>query len=706
MLNKRALYLLFLSSLLLSGCDIDLSSLDNSTSTATSESTEYSETNETTTSNSTEISSSTSSSSSVISLQTLTISRATWTDLGAYPTTESIVVFDGFTFGYSYAGNYTTGVIQGKKDAFYLYNQSSLNRITEISLTLTAAKTTFTLLGGATENPTVDAIAPQTSDDLNFLFDFSAYQYPYFRLENGAGVIYIESIVITFEGTGSSSSSVSSSSSSSSSTSSSTISTSTSASTSTSSAPAGDGYYRSLGPTISQEQYKAAADLYSLPSTGTVNVLVIPVTFSDYRCTGSCASTRKSDIQKAFFGQAAETGWESLQSYYFKSSYGNLTINGTVTDWYDSSYSTSSFANLTGSGTYASYYDPTWTMLNNAVSWYKTQSGSTLTEYDTDSDGFLDAVYLIYNNPNATNAAYSANGENVYWAYTYWNYNNLSSSNLNSPVGMTYCWASYDFMYEGYGASAVDAHTYIHESGHVLGLDDYYTYTSGDWGAAGGVDMMDYNIVDHNAYSKYVLGWTNPYVIDGTQTTTTITIDPFESSGDFILVNNGWNGSPYDEYLAIELYTPTGLNESDSLAPYANGLQGFTIPGIKVYHVDSRLGKYSNSTGAFSSYTDTLNVGASYYPYVAMSNSSEYSNNPDWKLIHLLEESGVNTFKNNGAVADDNTLFTLGSTFNPTSTHSTFFNASGKFNDASSIGYTFTVTALSSGGATLTFTKI
>jgi M6 family metalloprotease-like protein len=479
-----------------------------------------------------------------------------------------------------------------------------------------------------------------------------------------------------------------------------------SSSSSSSSLPQEGGYFKSIAPSITQEEYKLSAELFSMPTTGTVNLLVIPVTFSDFRISGPSATTRRNDIQKSFFGNASETGWQSVKSFYETSSYGNLTINGVVSNWYDSPYSTTTFASLTGSGTYASYYDPTWTMLNDAVSWYKSTTGNNLSSYDTDNDGYIDAVYLIYNNPNATKRVYSTAGQDVYWAYTYWNYNNWGLGNTSSPVGMTYAWSSFDFMYEGYGTSAVDAHTYIHEMGHVFGLDDYYSYTNGDWGAAGGIDMMDYNIVDHNAYSKYVLGWTNPFVLDNTQSQITITLNPFESSGDFILINNGWNGSAYDEYLAIEFYTPTGLNQKDSLAPYpGNGLQGFTIPGVRVYHIDSRLGRYAYSNNSFLGFTDTVNTGSTSYPYVAMSNSSGFSYNANWKLVHLLEAGGVNTFKQ-FEVADNDTLFTFGQTFNPNTTHSTFFNAPGKFNDNSNIGYSFTVIALTTSSVTLQFNTI
>ena len=210
------------------------------------------------------------------------------------------------------------------------------------------------------------------------------------------------------------------------------------------------GFAKQTNPTIDINGYRESSGNIGLPTTGEVKLLVIPVTFTDYRCGNLCA-TRKEQIRKTFFGNANETSWESVKSYYEKSSYGNLTLTGVVTDWFDSSWSTTQFASLTTTeGQYPDAFDPTWAMLDAAIAWYKSYSGSDLTEYDTDFDGFIDSVYLVYNNPNATNAVYSAAGEDVFWAYTYWHYNNYGNQNLSSPVGMTLVWSSFDFMFEGY----------------------------------------------------------------------------------------------------------------------------------------------------------------------------------------------------------------------------------------------------------------
>jgi len=72
----------------------------------------------------------------------------------------------------------------------------------------------------------------------------------------------------------------------------------------------------------------------------------------------------------------------------------------------------------------------------------------------------------------------------------------------------------------------------------------------------------------------------------------------------------------------------------------------------------------------------------------------------------LLEKNGTNTFIN-GAIASDATLFRQGDTFNPTTTHSSFFyHQVGQFNDQSLIGYTVSVATLTANAVTLTVTKL
>jgi hypothetical protein len=119
-----------------------------------------------------------------------------------------------------------------------------------------------------------------------------------------------------------------------------------------------------------------------------------------------------------------------------------------------------------------------------------------------------------------------------------------------------------DYEMEGLYINAV---TYIHETGHLLGLDDYYDYNEGEGSdkGLGGADMMDYNIGDHNVYSKLMLGWVTPTVVTSTQE---ITISSSTESGQFIMILLDYDGTYFSEYLLIDLYTNEGVNATTSSA--------------------------------------------------------------------------------------------------------------------------------------------
>lgn len=439
---------------------------------------------------------------------------------------------------------------------------------------------------------------------------------------------------------------------------------------------------------------KLASYTQTLPSTGHQKILVLPVEFTDYtaaKLDNQGGEKTRNDLAKSFFGEASVTSWHSVASYYHASSYGNLTITGEVLPWFQVGMTAATLATKT------SYNDPTYQVLEL---FYSSANSTLLREYDQNGDGFIDALWLIYALPAR------AVNEDLYWAYTYWYDRQPSTS---KPVPGVYAWASYDFNYEGYGKTGIDAHTYIHETGHILGLDDYYNYDEDStYGPTGRVDMMDWNIVDHNAFSKLALGWTLPYVIDGTETSTTIMLSPFESSGDVILINDSWNGSPFDEYLAIEFYTPTGINLKDSLSGGypGNNLSGFTIPGVKIYHVDARLVfGYRVAPWNWASYQfiDTIrSYDGTRYTDVGQSNSPSKSTDANFRLLHLMEATGSNSFIN-GSKATNATLFTEGDSFTP---NSTFFKNGASFNHGSRVGYRIDIGDLTMAGVMITVTKI
>ena len=364
---------------------------------------------------------------------------------------------------------------------------------------------------------------------------------------------------------------------------------------------------------------------YPLRSIGNLKLLVIPVKIEGYE---NLATTANLDsIETAIFGEDTATGWQSVASYYKKSSYGALNLTGTVTDWYDCGLNASEIASLSPSSELDSRerdaFEPTWTILQGALTWYKATYSDNCTQFDNDGDGLIDGVWLVYGAPNYTND--DEMDTDTFWAYNYKDYS-VEQADISSPVAYNYCWASYDFMFGAYSGNQIDAHTYIHETGHMLGLEDYYVSDplSGEdnYGPMGAIDMMDYNIIDHNAWSKFALGWTHPYVVSGS---TTIDLCPSATTGQAILLptSESWNGTAFDEFILMEYYSPDVLNFQDSFYQYLSYPTGFVQYGVRIYHVDARFAVIQGGVaGARAQYDDEFTASEGDAAIIPQSNSS------------------------------------------------------------------------------------
>jgi M6 family metalloprotease-like protein len=416
-----------------------------------------------------------------------------------------------------------------------------------------------------------------------------------------------------------------------------------------------------------------------MPSQGLVNMLVIPVNFSDASCDQipeGCLET-KTNIEQAFFGEPSTLRWHSVASYYHQSSYGKLTISGMVMDWFTPSISAVALSDNRS-------------LLNSQViqpgiDAFKRQYPQLVTQYDADQDGYLDAVYFIYSLTYNPEEARFGKDRGVFWAFVSYQ---GSQPSVMSPNLFHYGWSSYDFMYDdGYyqrsangkvewdennepiffpwlyanGKRSVDAHVYIHEVGHMLGLLDYYSYDRniGDWGPAGALDMMDFNIGDHNGFSKSVLGWVQPTLVTQSMT---VTLSPLATTPQVLILAPEPIQTMMQEYILIELYAPLGLNTKDSQEPFAGRYpRMFTQAGLRIYHLDARIAEMDNQ-GGFR-YVSQIDARQTRYR-LAHQNTASRSLNKNFKLIHLLEASGQNTFRNQG-FATNATLFQTGAVFNP-----------------------------------------
>jgi len=180
---------------------------------------------------------------------------------------------------------------------------------------------------------------------------------------------------------------------------------------------------------------------------------------------------------------------ESLTNFYKRSSYNQLTITGEVLPWYTTTYTRDDVVSERD-------------VIKEALRFHE-QQGIDFSQYDNDGDGVIDYFSVIWT------------GEIGEWASQWWGHQtSMYDPNffLSGKTLSTYSWQalSYD--------NAVDdfnPRTLIHETGHALGLPDYYDYDSeiGPDLEFPIADMMRNNSGDHNAFSKFLLGWIEPQVV-------------------------------------------------------------------------------------------------------------------------------------------------------------------------------------------------
>lgn len=452
------------------------------------------------------------------------------------------------------------------------------------------------------------------------------------------------------------------------------------------------------------------------PTIGSPKLLIIPIWFtnSDNYVKSSYRNTVKEDIRLAYFGSNEETGWRSVKTYYSELSKEKLQLSGTVSSWYEC-------------GNKSSYYSSsslTSELVSEATDWYfKNNTSDKRSNYDYDNDGYLDGVMLIYAAPDYS--VTKSTNTNL-WAYCHW----IQGRNPNklSPNPNVYFWASFDFMY---GSNVVasktgknyaggdttycnlDTHTYIHEMGHVLGFTDYYdTSDTSKYEAytpAGGFTMQDYNVGSHDPYSVLAAGWATPYI---PLKSVTINLKPFQTSNEMIILTPEWNSSnsPFDEYIIIEYYTPDGLNEFDTKNAYKQKYPtGSSKSGIRVWHVDARLTHYISSSSSYSTQlTSDPTVGLVYH---AMSNTSHDGDHVSplgesyysFNLLQLIRNDKKETYRMSDFFSDES-LFYAGDTFKM-ETYSSQFVKRSKLNSGKSLGWSFSVAALTDESATITLTK-
>lgn len=489
------------------------------------------------------------------------------------------------------------------------------------------------------------------------------------------------------------------------------------------------------------------------PSIGDVNLLVIPVHLPNSTFN---TSNIKEDIETAFFGKNdSRNAYMSLSEYYYESSFGKLNFQGFVTDWFDvaqhTNVKTLDQITMGSDGTIITE------IFRKAVDWaFSTYNNLDRKDYDQNNDGSIDGVWLIYDHYNYFNQ-YILDPEcseedlnEAFWNFSSWDWYG-EAPNLDKPTTSGFSWASFDQLYSAYANYdsndvpdfsnfdniPLDSHTYIHETGHLLGLDDLYT--SDYRRPTGSSTMMDQNVGDFDPYSKLVLGWITPYVVYGSSEI----LLPYNTYNDhsLIVIPSNWDEiskeieelsdeekdnyvyefNPFSEYLLIDLYSPLGVNYKDTYGSSTGELvygrnSCIAETGVRIYHVDSRIFKCKviSSDLGVSLYWDYDNLvwngeqlSDNEAIILAISNERNESTNfnlPEnysyFERCRLLEASGVNSFDlvSSGITdgyATKETLWDIDS--NPFDIYTfgyQFFNGNYLFNDNNSLPFKISVETL------------
>lgn len=477
------------------------------------------------------------------------------------------------------------------------------------------------------------------------------------------------------------------------------------------------------------------------PSIGDVNLLVIPVHLpgsEEYK-----TEEVRNDIEKVFFGSTneADLNYPSVTSFYEESSFNKLHFKGTVTDWFDvEKYTNINDCSLITQGQNGTIITE---ILRSAVSWCQSSQGIDLKDYDQNQDGSIDAVWLIYDHldymseyedrliKNPQDLGEDLN--EAFWNFTYWDWQ--TNPDVDNPTTSAFSWASFDMMYTSYcnrnendyvdissfSASKLDSHTFIHETGHLLGLEDYYSSSDSSYHPAGKYTMMDQNVCDLDSYSKMLLGWINPIVVYGTSE---ITISQANGNDHSVIVipsnfeeissnitkayENGtidtfsYEFNPFSEYIMIDLYTPDGLNEIDTYGPLLSGYEpGISTTGVRIYHIDSRIFKCKviNYEGGQKLTYESENWDGEYLSSneaILMPISNNMTESTSFQLdesydyfdqIRLLEASKINTFSSSGGATNQSVFKEDSSPFDILTFGYQFFNGNYAFNDGNDLPF-------------------
>jgi len=286
------------------------------------------------------------------------------------------------------------------------------------------------------------------------------------------------------------------------------------------------------------------------------------------------------------------------------------------------------------------------------------------TQYDSDKDGKVDLVYILYAGPPASDEnyidpAWIADPSTLIWPH----YNTTSSSAIYDGKSLSDYEVSSELngVYSNADTAVItDLGLAYHEFGHGLGLPDIYSTdkssvhkTLGEW------DIMDYGCynslpANYTIYERWFMGWTTPRLINKAEN---VTMRALTDGGEGLIITktgrsnlDGLNPDP-TEFWLLENRQQTSWDQ--------------TIPGhgLVIYHVKYESSVWSSNNVNYSrdnqhfdlieadglapdySKTDTTYAWFGKPGDAFPEGATSYTAITDYPITDIVENEGVITFK-------------------------------------------------------------
>ena len=247
-------------------------------------------------------------------------------------------------------------------------------------------------------------------------------------------------------------------------------------------------------------------------------------------------------------------------------------------------------------------------------------------ELDRDGDGYVDGVVLL----SGEDVTKTVGDGCEYYAFGGGSMGTMSSKpNPERPEMRLFIQMSAALLSKPLEpcAQGTGARVLIHELGHVFGLSDYYDFYPDEDSlidALGCFDMQSNDMGDWNPYSRFLCGWVEPWLIEEGTEQITLKITPDQPL--LIPTSLGWNGTPFDEYILVDVLAPIGANGYDwALLTEPRLVPGATPKsqgGVRVYHVDSRTARQERD-----------GAGSRYFPAFSYEEMLSALADPDARLV-------------------------------------------------------------------------